>query len=116
MLIFSDTYQADVGYANLHGVDYSPAAVALAVEVAGNEGREGIGFSVLDLTDPAGVPEDMVASWDLVVDKGTFDGLFGAVVLSLGVMVLTHLRHNSHHAFDPHRRSKAHDTLPTNGR
>ncbi len=70
-----DPSQADEGYDNLHGVDYSETAIELSRQVAETEGYEGIAFSVLDLTDVEGLPAELVASFDLILDKGTFDAI-----------------------------------------
>ena len=67
--------QADEGYDNLHGVDYSETAIELSRQVAEKEGYEGISFSVLDLTYVAGLPAELVACFDLILDKGTFDAI-----------------------------------------
>lgn len=69
------TLQAEEGFDNLYGVDYSPSAIELCKQVAETEGHEGIQWSELDLTDVDGLREDFVASFDLILDKGTFDGV-----------------------------------------
>ncbi|KAI9019789.1 S-adenosyl-L-methionine-dependent methyltransferase [Hyaloraphidium curvatum] len=66
---------AEEGYSNLVGVDYSADAVELSRTVAEAEGHESTSFSVMDVTDVSGIPAEMVGSFDLAVDKGTFDAI-----------------------------------------
>jgi EEF1A lysine methyltransferase 2 len=62
----------------LVGIDYSVDAVKLASLIASNHGAEGVLFTTCDfLTEnPPLLPDvDRLDSWDLVLDKGTFDAI-----------------------------------------
>jgi SAM-dependent methyltransferase len=78
----------DAGYAapHLSGIDYSPDAVRLARMVAQTRNSEQITFHVCDfLSEPAPPPaaavsggqslDDLEGSWDLLLDKGTYDAI-----------------------------------------
>jgi SAM-dependent methyltransferase len=78
----------EAGYAapHLSGIDYSPDAVKLARMVAPTRNSEQIAFQVCDFLSelppppppaPAseGKPDDALGSWDLLLDKGTYDAI-----------------------------------------
>jgi SAM-dependent methyltransferase len=62
----------------LLGIDYCPDAAKLASLIASNHGAERVVFATCDfLTEnPPLLPNmDRLDSWDLVLDKGTFDAI-----------------------------------------
>lgn len=71
----------DAGYAapHLSGIDYSPDAVKLARMVAQTRNSEQIAFHICDflseLPQPASGQLDALGSWDLLLDKGTYDAI-----------------------------------------
>ena len=81
----------DAGYAapHLRGIDYSPDAVRLARMVARTRNSEQIAFHVCDFLSELPVPPpplppaasgqqleaDALRSWDLLLDKGTYDAI-----------------------------------------
>lgn len=73
----------EAGYtpAKLSGIDYSPDAVQLAIDVAATRGGEDIAFNVCDfLVDEPPRLADMEQNgqpdvWDVLLDKGTFDAI-----------------------------------------
>ena len=71
----------DAGYAvpHLSGIDYSPDAVRLARMVAQTRNSEQIAFHVCDflseLPPAASGQLDALGSWDLLLDKGTYDAI-----------------------------------------
>lgn len=74
---------ADVNYpqTRLLGIDYSEDATKLATDISETRSAEQITFSVCDFLsdDPPLLlgmdPENVPASWDLVLDKGTYDAI-----------------------------------------
>ncbi|KAI9208419.1 S-adenosyl-L-methionine-dependent methyltransferase [Polychytrium aggregatum] len=65
-----------LGYTNLVGVDYSEAAVDLAIKVADEQRRTGITYLPLDLLDEAALAAGgHCDAYDLALDKGTFDAI-----------------------------------------
>ncbi len=73
--------EADYLQTRLLGIDYSADAVKLATNVSKTRDAEKITFSVCDfLTDDPPLlhhmdTENAPASWDLVLDKGTYDAI-----------------------------------------
>ncbi|XP_017047538.1 EEF1A lysine methyltransferase 2 [Drosophila ficusphila] len=61
---------ANEGYDHLTGVDYSPKAVELAQNIAGDN-KLNITYKVADLTQP----QDELGTFDVVHDKGTYDAV-----------------------------------------
>ena len=61
------------------GIDYSPGSINLSRKVAEQRDVAQINFEVSDFLsqDPLCLPgmEDSVGSWDLLLDKGTFDAI-----------------------------------------
>jgi len=61
------------------GIDYSPGSVALSRQVAQKRGISQLSFKQCDflVEDPPSIAhmEEPVASWDLLLDKGTFDAI-----------------------------------------
>jgi len=80
---------SEAGYApsSLHGIDYSQGAVQLARNISvtkglsGDEGAKGsirfeeCDFLTQDPPFPSSSEEGKVASWDLILDKGTYDAI-----------------------------------------
>lgn len=70
----------DAGYSaeKLSGIDYSPGSIKLSKSIAATRGGELISFHLCDLLkeDPPLLPS-MVGpdTWDLILDKGTFDAI-----------------------------------------
>jgi SAM-dependent methyltransferase len=72
----------EAGYdgTRLYGVDYSEGAVELAQAVADSRGKSSVTYTKSDflLDDPPSPDrssESGTASWDLILDKGTYDAI-----------------------------------------
>ncbi len=73
----------DAGYnaERLSGIDYSADAVKLATSIASTRRADGIHFSTCDFLneEPALLPHmdqsSLLACWDLLLDKGTYDAI-----------------------------------------
>lgn len=70
----------EAGYppANLSGIDYSPGSVKLSQSIAATRGGEQILFHICDFLkeEPPLLPSMTSANtWDLLLDKGTFDAI-----------------------------------------
>lgn len=63
-----------LGYKNLHGVDYSPEAINLAVNIAKDQGLN-IDYKILSLTDLQACYDYGYGKFDIVHDKGTYDAI-----------------------------------------
>jgi EEF1A lysine methyltransferase 2 len=68
------------GFTNSFGVDYSPAALQLARNLlAESDILKNVDtsnrFFTTDILDGSSVPDELVKSFDLIVDKGTFDAI-----------------------------------------
>lgn len=63
----------DRGFLNLHGVDYSKPCILLASSIASTLKRS-IKYSVLDILDTQQT-DKLENSYDLCLDKGTFDAI-----------------------------------------
>ncbi|XP_055338157.1 EEF1A lysine methyltransferase 2-like [Paramacrobiotus metropolitanus] len=67
------------GFTNLTGIDYSQAAVSLATTVARDKNANTIQYSVADITVPEDCREEhpqlFARSFDLCIDKGTYDAI-----------------------------------------
>lgn len=73
----------------LLGIDYSPGSIALSRKVAHNRGIENLTFQMMDFLSEDPLPgvfgmQDAIGSWDVLLDKGTFDAIALAREDSLG--------------------------------
>ena len=73
-------FEAGYDGQNLHGIDYSEGAVKLAQAVAKSHGSSNITYAQCDflLDDPLPpnhTSDIALASWDLIMDKGTYDAI-----------------------------------------
>lgn len=72
---------AKAGYdpSRLLGIDYSPGSITLSRRIAKNRGLDEITFYLCDFLseDPPCISnmQETVNSWDLLLDKGTFDAI-----------------------------------------
>ncbi|CAO3685365.1 unnamed protein product [Umbelopsis vinacea] len=64
---------AENGFENLHGIDYSPSAIQLAISVAKQRDMEFIQYQTVDFLNEDGWRKSAV--YDVVLDKGTYDAI-----------------------------------------
>jgi len=77
-------FDSGYGPSTLHGIDYSPGAVKLSIEIAKSRGGSAITFSECDfLNNDPQTPQNIQPGegrnefevWDLLLDKGTYDAI-----------------------------------------